>query len=238
MGYITKQRSDGSTAFVNNQTDDEVLRMEIDNNVEMGTYASPVQLQAASEELFHINAAPKGDGGGFTYCLFSSTENQGTSDNLIGVHNTCHVNANGSPKTVQAIQGHAILDDATSSLATRGGDTTAGMYGAWFKISSPASSSLDAGSYTAAVWLDNQHSGTVSGTEYTIFSSTGGSVPTAWAGFSTTSSGWTNLLKFEEDDAPVESGGTGDITFSGAWKKIAIDIAGTTYYLVVSASPS
>lgn len=240
MGYNIKQNDDGSTAFYNEATGDEVVRYEIDNNVETGTYASPVQLQAGSEELYHLNATPLGDdSGGFTYCLFTSTKAQDSNDNIVGVHNTCHIPAitGTAPKTAQAIQGHMILDDASSKLATRGGDATAGGFGGWFKISGPSGSEFESGSRVAAIWTDNQMSGTVSGEEFSIFSTTGGSTPGAWARLETSSSGWTNLFDLD-DAAPVAAGGSGDITFSGAWKKIAIDIDGTTYYLVASASPS
>lgn len=239
MGYNITQKDDGSTAWTNAETSAEVLRYERDNNVESGTYGSPTQLQAASEELFSLHATPKGDGGGFTYCMFTSTKGQDSTDNLIGLHNTCHIPAltGSAPKTVQAIQGHMLLDDSTSKLATRGGDATAGGFGAWFKIGGVVGSEFESGSRVAAIWLDNQMSGTTNGEEYSIFSTTGGSVPDAWARLETSSSGWTNLFDFD-DAAPVSDGGSGDITFSGTWKKIAIDVDGTTLYLIASASPS
>lgn len=47
--------------------------------------------------------------------------------------------------------------------------------------------------------------------------------------------GMGNLLELERGDvAPVYTGGTGDITFSGAYKKLRVEIQGEYYYLVAS----
>lgn len=207
--------------------------------IHLGSSSSPIQLGGTTDALVQFHSESAGnDAGGFDYNLFATMTGGSGDDNMIGIHQTLWVSAGGSPKTVQAIQGHCILNDTTASLATRGGDTTAGMYGAWLKLSSPVGSTLDAGSYAAAVWLDNQLSGTKNGTVYSIFSSSS-ATSDAWAGFADDAAGWTNLLLFEGDDTPpVSDGGSGDISFSGAWKKIAVDINGTTYYLVASASPS
>ena len=110
------------------------------------------------------------------------------------------------PTKAQAAQFIAGLHTDTSKLATIGADTTAGMYGAWLKVYSVTGSEASSGSRVASVWLDNQMCGTVSGEEYTIFSTTGGTRPNAWAAFETTSSGWDNFLYFDEtayDQAPV-----------------------------------
>lgn len=47
----------------------------------------------------------------------------------------------------------------------------------------------------------------------------------------------TNFLEIP-DAAPVAAGGTGDITFGDAWKKIKVTLGTTAYYLVASVSPS
>ena len=239
MGYNIKQNGDGSTSLHNERSNTDVLTLDINDNVRVGTYSAPIACVSDTDVLLNVHAeSAGGDSGGYLYTIFSTALGAASSDNLIGIHNTCRVPAGADPKTVQAIQGHINLETATSTLATRGGDTTAGAYGAWFKVTSLVGSTCDSGSYVAPLLLDNQMYGTVSGTEYTIFSSTGGTVPDAWAGFSSTNAGWTNLLSFEDDVAPLAAGGTGDITFSGAWRKLAINVGGTTLYLVASASPS
>ena len=83
-------------------------------------------------------------------------------------------------------------------LKTLGGDGTAGMYGCWLKIGANSNCTAASGSRAAPLWVDNQLSGTISGEEYGIFSTTGASRPTAWAGFETTSSGYSQLLYFDE----------------------------------------
>lgn len=254
MGWNIQQNDDGSTSLrresdgvkITFGADDQDLigysgeTLPSDTSaVQFGSSSSPIQLGDTTNALIQFHGKSAGnDAGGFDYNVFCTFTGGGGDDNMIGIHQTVYVSAGADPKTVQAIQGHCILNDTTASLATRGGDNTAGMYGAWFKISSPVGSTLDSGSYAAAIWLDNQLNGTKNGTTYSIFSSSG-ATSNAWAGFADDAAGWTNLLLFEGDDTPpVSDGGTGDISFSGAWKKIAVDINGTTYQLVASASPS
>lgn len=219
---------------------DDVTLAADKSAIHAGSFSSPLQYAGTTDILTQFHGQSAGNGGGFDYCIFSSMKGADSTDNLIGIHNTTHVPAltGSAPKTVQAGQFHALLDDTTSKLATRGGDNTAGMYAGWFKVGSVVGSELEAGSYAAAIWLDNQLNGTKNGTTYSIYSSSG-ATSDAWAGFADDAAGWTNLLKFEGTDTPpVSSGGSGDITFSGTWKKIAIDVNGTTLYLVASASPS
>ena len=126
------------------------------------------------------------------------------------------------PKTLEGGQFMAGLL-ASSKLASRGGDATAGMYGAWLKVYSDTTSIVDSGAYTAPLWVDNQHySNNFSGTEYTIFASTGGTIPDAFLGMVTSSSGWDAFIK-------IETGGAGAmlsdsdqslVTQSGALKVI------------------
>lgn len=238
MGHNIKQNADGSTDFVNSLDSAVSLKLDVDNNLKIGSYSAPQVATADTDTMvsFHAQSAG-GDTGGYLYTMFTSTYGAATSDNLIGIHNTSHVPSGGSPKTVQAIQGHVYVESG-GSLATRGGDTTAGMYCAWFKAYMDVGATLDSGSYCANIWLDNQLNGTKNGTTYSIYSSSG-ATSTAWAGFANDVAGWTNLLRFEGTNTPpVSAGGSGDITFSGTWHKIAIDVNGTTLYLVASASPS
>ena len=96
---------------------------------------------------------------------------------------------------MQGLQSMAFLGTVGGSeaahLKTLGGDAVAGMYAAWFKVGANANTVCDAGSRVAAVWVDNQMGGTVSGEEYGIFCTTGGTKPDALIGLETSSSGWT-----------------------------------------------
>lgn len=134
---------------------------------------------------------------------------------------------------MQAGQFISLLGTAGGSeaahLKTLGGDAVAGMYGVWAKVGANSNCVCDSGSRVAAIWVDNQMSGTVSGEEYGIFATTGASKPDAFIGFETTSSGWANFLSFDEtsyDQDPVASatisGGTQD-------KYLKVDINGTAY---------
>lgn len=248
MSWQIKQNGDGSTSLYRTEDASEVVFGEASDHIlnldgvtlaadkgliHAGSYSSPLALINTTDLLVQLHAQSGGnDAGGFDYCLFTSMKGNASNDNLIGIHNTTHVPAGGDPKTVQAIQGHALLDDATSSLATRGGDLTAGMYAAWFKIGSVVGATCDAGSYAAAVWLDSQLNGTKNGTTYSIYSSSG-ATSTAWAGFASDAAGWTNLFRFEGTDTPpMGAAGLAD-TGSGVVRTLGVDHNGTQLYLAL-----
>jgi len=98
------------------------------------------------------------------------------------------------PTKAQAAQFIVGLHEAGSNLATAGGDSTAGMYGAWLKVYSIVGSVAASGSKVAPVWVDNQMSGTVSGEEYGMFATTGGTRPDGFIGFETSSSGYDQFI--------------------------------------------
>lgn len=191
--------------------------------IHAGSYSSPLTLGAVTNLLAQFHAQSAGAGGGYDYCIFSSLKSAASTDNMIGIHNTCHVISGGSPKTVQAIQGHTYVESG-GSLATRGGDLTAGMYSAWFKTYMDVGATLDSGSYAAAVWLDNQLNGTKNGTTYSIYSSSG-ATSTAWAGFANDAAGWTNFLRFEGTATPPVY--AGDKTGGAKSHYLLVDMNGT-----------
>lgn len=204
--------------------------------IHVGSYSSPITLGDTTNLLVQFHAESAGnDEGGYDYCLFSSLKSGTGNDNMIGIHNTCHVVSGADPKTVQALQGHTYLE-AGSNLATRGGDLTAGMFCAWLKQYSDVGATQDSGSLAANIWLDTQLNGTKSGTTYSIFSTTGVAV-TAWAGFGTDAVGFADLFKFEADAPPVGAANLAD-TGSGVAKTLAVNIAGTQYYAVLYAAAS
>jgi hypothetical protein len=147
-------------------------------------------------------------------------------------------NTTGTP-TLQGLQSMAFLGSVGGSeaaiLKTRGGDLTAGMFAAWFKIGCNTNCQLASGSLAAAIWLDSQlhGSGNLNGTVYMMFISTD-NVTDAVMGFAGTG-GHTNFLSFDSDavaKAPVASatisGGTQD-------KYLTVDLNGTPYGIALYA---
>lgn len=99
---------------------------------------------------------------------------------------------------------------ANDYMATTAGSMTKGLIGGRFKVYADATSTCNGS--VAALWLDNQMSCAVAETECSIRSSTGGSVPDAWALFTTTSAGWAQLLTF---DATMAGVAPKDTSFTG-----------------------
>jgi len=137
---------------------------------------------------------------------------------------------------LQGMQSMAFLGTVGGSeaahLKTLGGDATAGMYAGWFKVGANSNCVCDSGSRVAAIWVDNQMSGTVSGEEYGIFATTGASVPDAFIGFETSSSGWSQLFYFDSTMASTQPVVTSGCNVSGAgaseaYLKVLVD---TTQY--------
>ena len=171
--------------------------------IRCGTYTSPYDYGADNHQsgIIRIYTTCSGDGTSYDRGVFVCTKTTGAKG-AFPVSGLAEANNTGTgPAKLQAAQfiAHLGADGSASHLATLGGDATAGMYGAWLKVCAGTGGAVcDSGSRVAAVWLDNQMNGTVSGEEYTIFSTTGCSRPDAWAGFETTSSGYSQLLYFDE----------------------------------------
>jgi len=121
---------------------------------------------------------------------------------VIGHSTTCMITTEDGTDRLQAAQFIACLGTPGGSeaaiLKTLDGDATAGMYGVWAKVFSHAGCTCASGSRVAPIWCDNQMSGTVSGEEYGIFATTGGTKPDAFIGFETTGVGYDQLLYFDE----------------------------------------
>jgi len=177
--------------------------------IRAGTYASP--LANADEDqsgLIRLYMETSADGTSYDRGIFVCLKTTGIKGifPISGLAEVLAQSGNG-PSKVQACQFIAHLNSPTAKLAALGGDSAAGMYGGWFKITANEGATTAAGSRAAPIWLDNQLYGAninASMEEYTIFSRTGGSQPKAWAGFETTSSGWDQLLYFDETMAAAE----------------------------------
>jgi len=197
-----------------------------------GSYSSMLAHQGS--ELVTVAAAGAADGWYLGYgCYIRATGEDGKA---FGFCATLEATNTTGIDRMQAGQFISLLGTAGGSeaaiLKTRDGDGTAGLFGSWHKIGGNTNCTAASGSRMAAVWLDNQFHGTASGDEYTIFSSTGGSVPDGWACLNTSSSGWSNLFVFDSTmtgknpiGAAVDTdGGNSDIS-------IKIEYNGTTYYI-------
>ena len=212
--------------------------------IRAGTYASPVTSsdsgQSGMIRLYGRNSAltDSESSGFYDRGIFVSLKTTGAKGifpiaGLAEVEAT--VSGNG-PKAVQGAQFISHLISSSSKLATRDGDTTAGMYGAWLKVASATGSVCASGSRVAPLWLDNSMGGTVSGEHYSAFITSGGAAkPDAVFGFET-GAGWSNFLSFDEtafDQDPIVSADLTDGETSDRYLKV--DLNGTAYGIALYA---
>jgi len=205
--------------------------------IRAGTYASPV-LNADEDQsgFVRLYGETSADGASYDRGIFVCLKTSGIKG-IFPIAGLAEVLAQGGngPTKVQAAQFICDLHTVDAKLAGLGGDSTAGMYGAWLKITAIDGATISATARAAPLWLDNQlygaHAATI-GEEYAIFSTAGGTIPKAWAGFETTSAGWTNFLYFDEtsyDQAPVVSSGC-DVAGAGASEPyLRVSLNGSEY---------
>jgi len=224
---------DGTSLYLKNSSDKTMFYFTSAGRMRNGSYTTPYAFDAASATNFSLYGLSTTNSG-YDSSTFFFVRGTGSSA-LFGCTALVEGSSTGSsyPKTLQGSQFMALLT-AGAKLASRGSDVTAGQYAAWLKVGSPTTATVDSGAYTAAVWLDNQHySNSFSGTEYTIFSSTGGTVPDAWAGFDTSSAGWAALFLFEDDCAPLTDSSMSLSTQAGALT--VVTPSGTRYIPLYSS---
>ncbi len=164
--------------------------------IRAGSYSSPMDVAGESQYgMVRLYLDTDDDGTSYNRGVFVCLKTTGTKGifPIAGLAEVLEQSGAG-PTKAQAAQFIAGLHTATSKLATAGGDATAGMYGAWLKIYSVTGSVAASGSRVAPVWVDNQMCGTVSGEEYGIFATTGGTRPDGFIGFETSSSGYDQFI--------------------------------------------
>jgi len=187
----------GSGAFTTLSASSPITSTSGGGVLDAGSYAS--KLTATGVEMATI-ATTKASGWTIGYGSYGTVT--GEDGYPIGFASLVESTHTTGTKTLQGAQFMAFLGTPGGSqaahLKTRGGDGTAGMYAVWAKTGANANCVIDSGARTAPLWVDNQVSGTLSGEEYGIFASTGASRPTAFLGFETTSSGYSQLLYFDE----------------------------------------
>ncbi len=204
--------------------------------IRAGTYANPVTSSDAGQSgmirLYGSNSATTDDesSGFYDRGLFVNlqvTGNKGAFP-IAGLVEVRDVGGEAGPIDIRAADFVVGLHTATAKFATGGW----GMFGSWSKVYSVTDSVAASGTIVAPVWVDNQMSGTVSGEEYGIFATTGGTQPDGFIGFQTTSSGWDSLFYFDETMAAYEPLVDGDAPggATGASDKyLRVNINGTMY---------
>lgn len=211
-------------------TDDTALTK---NAFRAGDYATPIDV-AAGYGAFRL------------YGKYSS----GTDASTLGfvralAENTAQVSAfqfysdsdasTPGPVSLHGVDFFAVVNDG--KYLALGGELGDGLVSSWHKVTAPVGAHVDGNVWT--VWLDNQVSAAVGGTEATILSTTGGSKPDAWAYFSTTSGGWASLFEFDTAAAAQDPVVTNalvpaaapDAGTMGADKALKVIIDGTPYYI-------
>lgn len=206
--------------------------------IRAGTYASPIDYGADNHQsgIIRIYSTCSGDGSSYDRGLFACCKTTGAKG-AFPVAGLAEANNTGTgPAKLQAAQfiAHLGADGSASKLATLGGDPTAGMYGAWLKITAGGTCEAQAGSRCAPCWIDNQMSGSLNGEEWGIFATTGASRPDAFIGFETTSSGYDQLFHF---DSTFNSGAgtcvTTDAVPGTQDARIKVYYNGAQYYLAL-----
>jgi len=169
-----------------------------------GTYADPVSNTDEHQSgMLRFYGTTDDDGSSYDRGLFQCLMTA-KSKGIIPIAGLAEVRttAGDGPTNVKAAEFIAGLHTAGAKLAGN-------MYGVWAKVYAEVNATMASGSKAAAIWLDNQIDPVnrhANAEEYTIFSTTGCSVPHAWASFETSSSGWACLFHFDEtayDQAPV-----------------------------------
>ena len=160
--------------------------------IRAGTYTSPLTNSSENQSgLVRLYFQTDADGSSYDRGIFVCLKTTGTK-NIFPVSGLAEVlgQSGAGPDDAMAAQFIVGLHEATSKLATGG----FGMFGAWLKVYSVTSSVAASGSYVAPAWIDNQMSGTVSGQEYGLYATTGGTRPDGFIGFKTSSSGYDQFI--------------------------------------------
>lgn len=225
---------DGTDLFIKTLAGQVGLQIAADGAVKRGgSYASPNTNTSTYQFKTYGLDTTNGGASVITFMLLRGTG----STALYGDTVLIESNSTGAdyPGELQGAQFHVGLG-AAAKLATRPGGAGAGMVGAWLKVYSAADSVVDSGAYSAAVWLDNQHSAnSYSGTEYTIFATTGGTVPDAFIGMKTSSGGWASFITVESGGAGAMLLDTDQSLSTQAGALVVVTPAGTRYLPLYSS---
>lgn len=206
--------------------------------IRAGTYASPVTNADEDQSgMIRLYGETTADGSSYDRGIFICLKTQGAKG-IFPVAGLAEGKDGCTATKIQAAQFIAHLNHTGATLSALGGDTTAGMYGAWLRITANDGATTESGSRAAPLWIDNQLYGSninAGMEEYGIFATTGGSKPDALIGLETSSSGWSNLLYFDEtsyDQDPI-MGLSVDTDGGDSTDCIRISLNGTPYYIPI-----
>jgi hypothetical protein len=170
--------------------------------IRCGTYDVPLaHAVEAQSGLIRLYMETSADGSSYDRAVFACLKTTGTKG-IIPIAGLAEVHADATgPANVKGCEFIAQLFNTGSHIPASGL-----MFGGWFKVTAIDGSTINASATVAPIWLDNQLYGVnaTGALEYTIYSTTGGSKPKAWAGFRTTSSGWSQLIYFDSTMAALE----------------------------------
>lgn len=206
--------------------------------IRAGTYATPIDYGVDSDQSGMIRVYSTSAGtSSYDRAIFAYTEVT-SSKGGFPISGLAEANNTGTgPSKLQAGQliAHLGAQSSGAHLTTAAGDGgTGGMFGLWAKVAASATATCDSGSIVAAIWADNAMSGTSSGTEYGIYATTTGNTPDGFIGFKTYTSGYSQLLYFEDSFSSnagtcVETAALGAATNQDARIKVWYD--GAQYYI-------
>ncbi len=160
--------------------------------IRAGTYAAPVTNADEDQSgMIRLYSETSANGSSYDRGIFVCCKTTGLK-NIFPIAGLAEVLAQSGagPDDVCAGQFISDLHTSTSKLASGG----FGMFGTWNKITSVTGSATAGSTVAAPVWVDNQMHGTVSGEEYGLFCTTGGTRPNGLIGLETTSSGYDQFI--------------------------------------------
>ena len=179
--------------------------------IRAGTYDVPLTNSATAQSgLVRLYMETSADGSSYDRAVFSCLKTTGTKG-IITTAGLAEVLADATgPANVKGCEFICDLHATGSNLPA-----SAIMFGGWFKVTAIDGATINSTAKVAPLWLDNQlYGANANGAlEYSIWNTTGGNVPKAWAGFGTTSAGWANLLYFDSTMAaqsPIVTSFTGN----------------------------
>lgn len=201
----------------------------------IGTWGSEAEMNDGGG-LFRIYGKV-GSGGTATANIFVRTLSESTTPPISAqfYSDVDAADSASAPNTMDGIDVFALVNDGKyfAAPANDSLDMLQGMRAGWFKVGAGTTSNIYGN--VATIWVDNQLNCTPTGNEYSIFSTTGGSKPDAWAGFETTSSGWSYLFSFDKTAYDQDPVGSGDISTGSADYYLKVDINGVAYGLQLHA---
>jgi len=178
-----------------------------------------------------------GAGGTATANIFVRTLTESTTPPISAqFYSDCDAADSASaPNVMDGVDVFALINDNKyfAAPANDSLDMLESMRAIWAKVDAATGSHIYGN--VATLWVDNQIKCSVTGREYAIFSTTGGSKPDAWAGFETTSSGWSYLFDFDKTSYDQDPVASGNATSGNKDYYLKVNINGSAYAIQLYA---